>query len=229
MFVRPAFPYCRFGSGEPLIQRHPGGSEKPFVAPRESAAGKSGRGARTDAARGAVMIGARAASFGGVGLARCCIALLFFFIAGIAMAQEPSDRNGHYVPENDIILGDYRIDWFELQTVSYEREDGPDYRQPKRIRPKAVLVVTHVPDQKQYRYRFQNPRVTGETVFLAFAFTPVGIVAVQGEFLDERGTYWNQPDIIELKTPVFRGTVSAVKIGRQTAVRTSLFLYWDGR
>ncbi|MSQ73280.1 MAG: hypothetical protein EXR27_18660 [Betaproteobacteria bacterium] len=150
-------------------------------------------------------------------------------IAGAAPAQEPADRNGHYVPQDDIVFGDYRIEWFELETVSYQTNEGPDYRHPRVIRPKSQLVVTRIADEKQFRYPFQNPRVAGESVFLAFARTPIGAIAIQGEFLDKRGSYWNQPDVIGLKTPVFEGTVSVVKIGRPTAFRNMRFVYWDGR
>ncbi|MFZ1765894.1 MAG: hypothetical protein WAT68_04425, partial [Candidatus Nitrotoga sp.] len=94
--------------------------------------------------------------------------------------------------------------------------------------PDASLSLVRTKDKEKLNYRFPNPIIGKNNVQLIFVNTPIGIVRINGEFLDTRGMFWNLSDVVAMKTPVFEGTVSVTRNGKLVYEKVSRFTYWEG-
>ena len=137
------------------------------------------------------------------------------------------DAGGYYIPEQEISVAGYRIDWISLETVSYYNETL-NYEQPKAVWPRAELLLTKAKNESKRIYRFRNPTIKRKGVTLKSAATPLGTVVINGHFLDTRGMFWNQADIRAGETPVFEGTVVIVRNGNQIFSTPMRFVYYEG-
>lgn len=147
-----------------------------------------------------------------------------------AFAQELFDPDGYYFPEKEIVIEGYKIDNFMLYSIStYDPKDkSVDHDHPKRVNPIAALDLIRTKDDEILPYRFHNPVINQNGVFLSSAKTPIGEVTIKGKFLDMRGNFWNLDDVITRKTPVFEGTVSVIRNGKLVYEKAGNFTYWEG-
>jgi hypothetical protein len=145
-----------------------------------------------------------------------------------AFAQDFFDPDGYYFPEKEIVVEGYKLDLFELRTISYYNNGKLDYENPKFVGPDASLSLVRTKDEENSNYRFPNPIIGKSNVQLASVNTPIGIVRINGKFLDTRGMFWNLSDVVSMKTPVFVGTVSVTRNGKLVYEKVSRFTYWEG-
>ena len=145
-----------------------------------------------------------------------------------AFAQEHFDPDGYYFPEKEIVVEGCKLDWLELRTISYNNNGKLDYEHPKFVGPDASLSLVRTKDKEKLNYRFPNPIIGKNNVQLIFVNTSIGIVRINGKFLDTRGMFWNLSDVVAMKTPVFEGTVSVTRNGKLVYEKVSRFTYWEG-
>lgn len=145
-----------------------------------------------------------------------------------AMDQELFDAGGYYYPKADIVISGYRVEWFNLETVTYYNNDELDYDHPKPIGPNASIMLVKVKDNKKHRYSFPNPKIGKDEVLLNSVVTPIGNIVIKGKFLDARGMFWNRADVKPMVTPVFEGTLTVLRKGRRIYSEGSSYVFWEG-
>jgi hypothetical protein len=145
-----------------------------------------------------------------------------------AVAQEFFDAGGYYFPEKDIVKEGYKLDSFQLVTISYYNDRKLDYEHPKIVGPEAWLYLVRAKDNKKFTYRFLSPTIEKNSVQLTSVTTPIGVLSINGKFLDTRGMFWNLSDVVSMETPVFEGAVSLMRDGKQFYKKISRFTYWEG-
>jgi hypothetical protein len=155
------------------------------------------------------------------------VVLILLLSALPAIAKDFFDPGGYYFPEKEINIAGYKFDSFSLVTLSYANNGKLDYQHPKVIEPIATLYLVRTKDNKKFVYRFPKPIIEKNNVNLTSVKTPIGIVKINGKFLDVRGMFWDS-DIIPFQTPVFEGAVLVIRDGTQVYEKVSRFTYWGG-
>lgn len=113
------------------------------------------------------------------------------------------DPDGYYIPSTDLIIGDYQIDHFFLETSSYDIET---FTLKRLEEPNAYIGLTNIINKKFELYSCLNPQISENKLFIKSEPTPIGIITIEGE-LSDRNKIKNYSDT------VFTGVVSIEENG----------------
>jgi hypothetical protein len=149
--------------------------------------------------------------------------------AGV-LASEPDffDPDGYYFPAADLSVSGYKIDWVGLTTMNYYYDGDTHYDKPQLLSPTAELVLTRVVDQSRSKFDCPQPVVSRDLLVVVCRSTPIGVVSIRGTFIDKRGQFWNQSDIVSRKTIIVNATLTISKGGSDQVPRRVSFTYWEG-
>lgn len=129
---------------------------------------------------------------------------------------------GSYTTSKPIIVEGYEIIIF-LETVKNEFENFDD---PEYIDPKGYIRL--LDSKNNYKdYDCQNPSISKEKVSFKSIETPVGVITIDGIFVDKQGQPWNKMHAENYET-VLRGTLTIEDNGEIKYSQLHDFVYWDG-
>jgi len=151
---------------------------------------------------------------------------LLFLASETNSADNPGffDPDGYYFPAQETLIGSYHLEWFELSTLDH----SGDYEKPRLLTPTARV---HFKNRKNDQLLFHDcpqPVITANRLHLQCPAIPLGILTIEGVFLDKGGQYWNRSDIKPMETVVLNARVIVKKNGKLVYSKDHTFTYWEG-
>ncbi|NLY75936.1 MAG: hypothetical protein GX075_11650 [Firmicutes bacterium] len=126
------------------------------------------------------------------------------------------DPDGYYIPSADLIIGDYQIDHFYLETSIYDIKTST---LKKLEKPNAYIGLTNSITKRFELYSCPNPQISKSKLFIKSESTPIGIITIEGDFSDNIKSYF---------VTVFTGVVSVEEEGRVQNLGKCDFTYSEG-
>ncbi len=155
---------------------------------------------------------------------------VFVFLCPATQAEnsEVFNPDGYYFPKVKILVDGYVLEFFELETLDYYYDGALHYERPRLKTPEARVRLIKGKGGKFSDFRFTESVITRERLFLRSEATPIGIITIEGGFLDKQGHFWERPEIKRFETSVAQAVVTVVKAGKSVYTRQHDFTFWEG-
>jgi hypothetical protein len=129
---------------------------------------------------------------------------------------------GTFSTSEPVVYENYEIIIF-ITTVKnvYENFDNPDYIEPEGY----VRLLDRKNNYKDYYGT--NLVISKEKLFFKSNDTPIGVITLQGSFVDKQGRAWDKMYAINDET-ILKGTLTIEKNGEFVYSKLEDFVYWDG-
>lgn len=145
-------------------------------------------------------------------------------------ANEPAffDPDGYYFPASKLMSGGYELEYLEIRTLEYYYDGAAHYDAPRALPPSVRLSLRHTGSDKASKHDCPKPVITRDALRLANCATLVGLVSLDGLFLDKRGQYWNRFDVNGMGKAILRARLSIVRADAIVLDHEIVFTYWAG-
>lgn len=141
--------------------------------------------------------------------------------------QENHELSNFYSRGSYLTLNQYKYDGYEIIIfIETVKNIMQDVENPEFIKPKVYLRL--LDSKNNYvDYDCLNPIISNEKIFFKSKETPIGIITMDGMFVDKQGQPWNKQYAENYQT-IIRGTLSIIKDGEIKYSHLQDFEYWDG-
>jgi hypothetical protein len=150
---------------------------------------------------------------------------LLILFASISFAQPKYfDPNGYYSPSKSLKIAGAQLEWFEVNTLDYFGNGELNYDNPKFKEPEILVSFSNL----RGLYSAKNIIITRDTIAFTVELPSGMIMTFNGNFLDRRGQFWDQKDIIPQKTPVLACIISVNDNDKLKESKKVKFTYSEG-
>ena len=151
------------------------------------------------------------------------IQLLTIISIGIAQPKY-FDPDGYYYPSKVDDVGGLIIESFNISSLEYYVNGKLDYNNPKIVKPEVLILF--VGDSTVTFAK--NIILNKDTLSFEVDIPGEKRILFNGVFLDKRGQYWDQKDIVPQQTILVTGSVKLIQQGKVVVSKKMEFTYWEG-
>ena len=148
------------------------------------------------------------------------IVILTFFLA------EPKffDPDGYYFPMTELFIAGDEIEDIELTTLTYYVNGKLDYENPKKLSPEVRIKLT----KSIKTFSTKQVIVNRDTLYFSAKLSTLKVLEFSGNFIDKRGQYWDQKDVLRMKTVILEGVFTTIENGIRKETKKVKLAYWEG-